>query len=130
MWDLSKTVLLALTLILNNSTGSSRTRELKMRQGKTTIISLRYLPDGKRFISASYDGTVKMWDTASGKGVWTLDLDERTRTKKSHTISNILGMDLSPSGDLIAVSYSRARVFGDTLQGKDEERIGLLDSKT
>lgn len=130
MWRSSKTVLLALILVLNNSTGLSRTRELKMRHGKTTIISVRYLPDGKRFISASYDGTVIMWDRASGKRMWTLDLDQRTRTEKGHTISNILGMALSADGEMVAVSYSRANVVGDTLQGKDEERIGLLDSET
>jgi WD40 repeat protein len=91
---------------------------------------VRFSPDGTRIVSASFYGTVIMWDARSGRQVWRADLDEDSKTKEGYTISEILGLALSPDGDVVAVSYSRGSVVGQSLQPKREERIGLLDSKT
>ena len=117
-------------LLVNSIMGSSPTQTLEMRHGRRAIESVRFTRDGKRLVSASIDGTVVMWDSHSGKKIWKVDLDEGSRTKASHTVSEILGMDLAPDASTIAVSYTRGRVVGDRLQGKDQYLIGLLDSTT
>ena len=38
-----------------------------------TIAAVQYLPDGKTLLSAGGDGTVKLWDVASGKALKTFD---------------------------------------------------------
>src|SRR5258708_6446334 len=47
-------------------------QEAKLRdtlQGHTAaVVSLAFSPDGKTLASASYDGTLKLWDVTSGKG--------------------------------------------------------------
>lgn len=126
----SKPLLLGVVLILGNTVASSRAKQLRMQHGKTTVISLRHLPDDRRAISASYDGTVVMWDVLSGKRVWEHDLDAKSKSKSSYTISRVLGFDLSREGSLVAVSYDRSTVVGETLQGKTEFGIALLDAGT
>ncbi|NEP55050.1 MAG: hypothetical protein F6K65_42225, partial [Moorea sp. SIO3C2] len=51
-----------------------RTKKLtKKLDGHTApIIAIAFTPDGKRFISASLDKTIKVWDTKSGKELLTL----------------------------------------------------------
>jgi|ERR1043165_1822915 WD40 repeat protein len=117
-------------IFATGSTGVSPTRNVMLRHGKRTIESIRFVPNGKGLVSASIDGTVVMWDPHSARSMWRLDLDDATRTKSSHTVSEILSMDVAPDGNTIAVSYSRSLVMGERLQGKDEYLIGLLDANT
>ena len=42
-----------------------------------TARAIAYSPDGKTLASASYDGTAKLWDTATGKQLRLLDVHER-----------------------------------------------------
>lgn len=130
MWSWLRIAVLAVTLLPNSCMGASQIRQLELKHGKTAVTSVRNMPDGKRFISASFDGTVVMWDVQSGKRVWQVDLDEGSKTNAGYTISQIFGMDLSRDGSTIAVSYSQGRVVGERLQGKDENHIALLDSRT
>src|SRR5712691_1587375 len=120
--------ILMVSLLSNTSMGASQFGKLELRHGKTAIESVRYIPDGKQFVSASFDGTVVMWNVRSGKRVWQHDLDEGSKSKNRYTISHILGMDLSPDGRTIAISYFQSLVVGDTVRGKDQYRIALLDS--
>lgn len=53
MWGRLKVGILAFALLAGNSIATSQTRHLKMQHGKTSIYSIRYLPDGKRLISVS-----------------------------------------------------------------------------
>ena len=124
-----KSLPITVVLLLSNTSSSSQAK-LKMLHGKSTVISLRYLPDNQHAISASYDGTIIMWDLRSGKRVWEHDLDAGSKSKTTHTISNILGMDLSRDGSTVAASYSRNSVVGDTIKGRTEFGIALLDAKT
>jgi WD40 repeat protein len=80
-------------------------------------------------VAASIDGTVVTWDAQTGKRVSQVDLDAK-KTGEPRTISQILGMDLSPNGRTIAIAYSRDQLVGTSLEGKPEYRIGLLDAQT
>ena len=53
---------------------------------------MAFSPDGMRIVSASWDGTVKVWDVSSGKEILTL---------KGHT-SGVNGVAFSPDGKQIA----------------------------
>jgi len=121
-------VIFLAALLHDGSMNTSSTKTLELHHGKTKIVSVRFTRDGGRLVSAGFDGTIAMWDSRSGKLIWKVDLDEGSKTESSHTISEILGMDLARDTGTVAVSYSRGHVVGDTLRGKDEYRIGLLDS--
>ena len=130
MCSWSRVVVLGISMLLNTFVGTAHRGELQMRHGKSSVTSVCNLPNGKQFISASYDGTVIMWDMVSGKPTWQVDLDEKSKSTDSHTISHILGMDLSPNGDVVAISYFQNHVVQGTLKGNANYQIALLDSRT
>ena len=121
-------ILCSYILILPPS-GSSQSDVLTMRQGDSFIHSIEFLSGGKRLVSASLDGTVVMWESATGKQIWRLDLDE-VKTKNKHTISQLYHMDLSPDGKFIAISYDRTSVLDGVLQSDRKEEIVLIDAET
>ena len=43
---------------------------------KESVTAARFSPDGKRIVTATYDGNAKLWDAESGK--WLSDLKGRT----------------------------------------------------
>ncbi len=55
------------------------------------VVSLAFSPDGRRLASASYDRTMKLWDTQTGQDVFTL---------RGHT-SGLLSLAFSPDGNRI-----------------------------
>ena len=68
---------------------------------------MAFSPDGKRLASASEDGTVKVWDAATG---------QETLTLKGHT-GRVTSVAFSPDGKRLA-SASR---------GRDGEGVGRRD---
>ena len=130
MFDWLNTGALSTLLLVLGGMNISQAQQLTLRQGNETVESVRFTNDGKRFVSASIDGTVVMWNSRSGKIVWKVELDRPATTKESHPITQVLGMDLAPDDTTIAVSYSRSVVAADRLQGKDEYLIALLDPST
>jgi len=122
--------MLIAALLPNSCMGASQSQMRKLQHGESVIVSARFTSNGARLVSASFDGTVIMWDVQTGKRVWQVDLDEGAKTEESYTTSQILDMDLSPDGSIVAVAYDRSRVIGDRLEGKSEHLIGLLDART
>ena len=123
-----KTSVIILILI---SIGMSvpQTKKLKLEHGDTLITSIRFTPDGKKFASASFNGTIVMWNAKSGERVWHLDLDGESRTKDRRTISHVIDLDVSSDGTTIAVSYNQSSVIGGTDQADEVHRIALIDAK-
>jgi WD40 repeat protein len=50
-------------------TADARHRVRTIRGHKLGIVTARFLPDGKRIITASWDGTVRLWHTETGREV-------------------------------------------------------------
>ena len=63
-----------------------------LRGHTQAVVAVAYSPDGKTLASASYDGTLKLWDVAGGK--------ERA-TLKGHTDA-VLCVAFSPDGKALA----------------------------
>jgi WD40 repeat protein len=123
-------ILITITVIIGTLDSSWPKAKLKsLQHGQSSVVSVRFMRDGKSLLSASFDGTLVLWNLKTHKPLWKVDLDAKTKAEESHTISEILSMDVSPDGNTIAVAYNRSHVVGNTLNGKSEYRIGLLDSR-
>src|SRR6476659_3527098 len=94
-------------------------QEPKLRatlQGHTNpVVSVAYSPDGKTLASASYDGTLKLWDVTTGK--------ERA-TLKGHT-GCVGSVAFSPDGKTLA-----SAIMGSPIPDVDNKTIKLWDVTT
>lgn len=113
-------------LLTGNTEAQSGWRTLK--HGEASITSVRFTPDVKGLVSASFNGTVVLWNLETGKQVWRHDFDAGG-TGANYTISHVLAMELSPDGGTIAASYTHSYVVNNRLKKGDDDRIALLDTK-
>src|SRR5215203_2588926 len=120
---------IVIVLTLNSSWAQPKEKIKNLQHGQSSVVSVRFMRDGKGLLSASFDGTLVLWNLQTHKPLWKVDLDAEAKKEESRTISEILDMDISPDGTTIAVAYNRSHVVGSTLKGKSEYRIGLLDSR-
>jgi WD40 repeat protein len=70
------------------------------------VVSVAYSPDGKTLASASYDGTLKLWDVTSGK--------ERT-TLRGHT-GCVGSVAFNPDGKALA-----SAIMGSAIADPDKQ---------
>ena len=76
---------------------------------KDVILDMAFSPDGKTLATASYDTTIKLWDTANGKEL---------RTLKEHSDS-VYGVSFSKDGTLLAsAAADRAVKIWNVASGK------------
>ena len=97
-----------------------------LHHGERMVTAVRFIKDGTRLVSANIDGTIAVWDTRTRKQLWHIDLDAGTKTRDSYTISNVLGIAVSPDERVIAVPYDRDLVIGNTAQARNEHHIALI----
>ena len=121
-------VLLFIVTALASHLATTQTRWPTLTHGEDRITSVRFLPDGKRLVSADFYGSIVLWNLETGKPIWRITLDG-VRATDNYTITYALAMEVSPDGRIIAVSYDRGHVVKNRLQKGDDYRIGLLDTK-
>ncbi|UCH97108.1 MAG: NACHT domain-containing protein, partial [Candidatus Aminicenantes bacterium] len=74
------------------------------------VRSCAFSPDGKRFVSACEDGTLKLWDAASGKEI---------RTLSGHK-GRVWGCTFSPQGsEILSASSDHTLKLWDAASGKE-----------
>jgi RNA polymerase sigma factor (sigma-70 family) len=85
-----------------------------------SISAVAYSADGKRFLSGSWDGTVRLWDAATGE-----ELHKFTESKEG-----ISSAALSPDGTVVAAGNMRRTLFlWDAATGKEIRRVeGLANT--
>ena len=75
-----------------------------------SVYGVSFSPDGKRLASASFDNTVKLWNTTTG---------EEIKTLKGHT-DTVYGVSFSPDGKMLATASGDKTVkLWDTSTGKE-----------
>ena len=95
--------------------------ELRICQGHTQpVLGVCFSPDSKRLASASKDGTVRVWDAATGQEILTL---------KGHT-GFVTGVCFSPDGKRLA-SASGAFYWGNDPAGRGQpSEVKVWDAAT
>jgi WD40 repeat protein len=106
-------------------------RELKGHTGD--ILSARFAPDGKTLISASKDGTVRIWNTDTGEEIQMISEHKallKPNPKRDPEIYHADGIALGPDGKTLALSRGDLGVrVWDIATGKDrwakrDDRLG------
>jgi hypothetical protein len=73
----------------------------KFQQAHTDVINaVKLLPDQKRALSVSGDGSLKLWAVATGECLWT----------KEDSVASFAGVDISPDGKLAATASRGGRL--------------------
>ncbi|MCQ3974873.1 MAG: hypothetical protein DPW09_15640 [Anaerolineae bacterium] len=75
------------------------------------VVNIAFSPDGNRFVTGSLDGTIRIWETTTGKEV----------LRMTHE-SQVGAMSLSPNGKWLATGSGRTLMVWNVATGKELTR--------
>jgi WD40 repeat protein len=111
-------------LLVNIATGES---SLSLLGHKQSLTSVQFSPDGKTLISGSHDGTLRFWDTSSGKEIHRIG-EERIESAIGPPFPHCIRF--SPDGSVVAVSHHGCFELGlDLLDPVTKKKITSLTAK-
>jgi WD40 repeat protein len=100
-------------------------------QGHRGIISaIAFSPGGQKLVTASHDGTVKLWDTDTSKIVGSLPVSWIERLKSFWSRNRITSVAYSPNGKCVAVGTKHGPIcmwnpVSDEVQNLSENTAGV-----
>jgi len=116
-------------LLLQSGSGRPHSRKVRtLQQGKSSIIFTSFASFGERLVAANSDGSIALWNTATGQRLWEVAL--KKVSNEELTIPNIINLSLSADGNTVAVSYWESRVAGNRLLKGEENHIALFDAES
>lgn len=103
----------------SNSVAAKFEKLQKLDEHNTTVSDVKFSPDGQMLASASFDGTIKLWDITTGKNLKTLE----GHSDKIYSVSFSLDGKIlaSASADKTIKIWNRDGSLKKVLQGHDAE---------
>lgn len=95
-------------------------------QHESPVVFVAYTPDGKHVLTATYEGTIRKWNAASGKE----ELEIEKGIKFNHSDVRCRVAALSPNGKLLAVAtYASVVNLYDVATGRLLRQIKTADDQ-
>ena len=129
----NRTVLQISNTAMRESIIKSRIR-LVLKGHGDEVWSAAYSPDGQRIVTASFEGTAKVWDAETGKELFTLTSHEG---RVFSAVYSVVGKRIATAGDdgicriyttdmdeLLQIAESR---ITRQLTAEEKEKYGVLD---
>lgn len=108
-------VVFFIALFLKSSISEILNAQLFINLQGQSPASVTFSPDGKYILSGGHDGTIRLWDSATGKALYLIYIDKpQTRSDGTSLPSEVMSVSFSPDGRLFAAGIRdrTVRVYG------------------
>ena len=108
-------VVFFIALFLQSAIPVSLNAQLFINLQDQSPASVTFSPDGKYILSGGHDGTIRLWDSATGKGLYLIYIDKpQTESDETSLPSDVMSVGFSPDSRLFAAGIRdrTVRVYG------------------